>query len=69
MTTASVRRRRRHPLQPISAVLVAVLLLGIPFAVVVFTAGKDQAQALNPNLSLPSHWQLLQNFAAWDGRW
>ncbi|MGA0568164.1 carbohydrate ABC transporter permease [Rathayibacter sp. KR2-224] len=63
MTTASVRRRRRHPLQPISAVLVAVLLLGIPFAVVVFTAGKDQAQALNPNLSLPSHWQLLQNFA------
>lgn len=63
MTTASLRRRRRHPLQPISAVLVAVLLLGIPFAVVVFTAGKDQAQALNPNLSLPSHWQLLQNFA------
>lgn len=60
MTTASVRRRR-FPLQPTIAVLVAVLLLGIPFAVVVLTAGKDQAQALNPNLSLPTHWQLLQN--------
>ncbi|GAB3609659.1 carbohydrate ABC transporter permease [Humibacter ginsengiterrae] len=60
MTTASVRRRR-FPLQPTIAVLVAALLLGIPFTVVVLPAGKDQAQALNPNLSLPTHWQLLQN--------
>lgn len=62
MTTAAVRRRRRIRLQPIAAVAVAVLLLGIPFAVVILTAGKDQAEALNPNLSLPTHWQLLQNF-------
>jgi raffinose/stachyose/melibiose transport system permease protein len=57
-----VRRRRRIRLQPIAAIAVAILLLGIPFAVVVLTAGKDQAGALNPNLSLPTHWQLLQNF-------
>jgi raffinose/stachyose/melibiose transport system permease protein len=62
VTTAAVRRRRRIRLQPIAAVAVAVLLLGIPFAVVILTAGKDQAEALNPNLSLPTHWQLLQNF-------
>lgn len=26
------------------------------------TAGKSQAEAINPNMSLPSHWQLLENF-------
>lgn len=58
--------RRRRPvsrwLQPTVVVLLVVALLGVPFWMVVVTAGKDQAEALNPNLSLPSHWQLLQNF-------
>lgn len=58
--------RRRRPvsrwLQPVVVVLLVVALLGVPFWMVVVTAGKDQAEALNPNLSLPSHWQLLQNF-------
>ncbi|WP_144805295.1 carbohydrate ABC transporter permease [Curtobacterium sp. BH-2-1-1] len=57
---------RRRPvsrwLQPTVVVLLVVALLGVPFWMVVVTAGKDQAEALNPNLSLPSHWQLLQNF-------
>jgi raffinose/stachyose/melibiose transport system permease protein len=40
-----------------------VVLLGVPFYLVVVTAAKDQAQALNPDLTLPKHWQLFQNFA------
>lgn len=56
------RRGRRLPVQPIVAILLVVLLLGVPFWMVVVTAGKTQAEALDPNLSLPSHWQLLQNF-------
>lgn len=62
MSTAVARRRRRLSIQPIAAIVVAILLLGIPFAVVILTASKDQAEALNPNLSLPTRWQLLQNF-------
>ncbi|WP_243065164.1 carbohydrate ABC transporter permease [Humibacter sp. RRB41] len=64
MTSATAsRRRRRVSLQPFAAVAVTILLLGIPFAVVLLTASKNQAEALNPNLSLPTHWQLLQNFS------
>ncbi|QKS17880.1 carbohydrate ABC transporter permease [Curtobacterium sp. Csp2] len=66
MTVANPAVRRRRPvsrwLQPVVVVLLVVALLGVPFWMVVVTAGKDQAEALNPNLSLPSHWQLLQNF-------
>lgn len=61
----SRRTRRRRPasrwLQPTIVALLVVALLGVPFWMVVVTAGKTQAEALNPNLSLPSHWQLLQN--------
>ena len=62
MSTAVARRRHRLSIQPIAAIVVAILLLGIPFAVVILTASKDQAEALNPSLSLPTRWQLLQNF-------
>lgn len=54
--------RRRLPVQPVVAVAAAVLLLGIPFWLVISTAGKNQADALNPNLDPPSQWQLLENF-------
>ncbi|MFD6135741.1 carbohydrate ABC transporter permease [Isoptericola sp. NPDC060257] len=53
--------------QPVAALLAVVLLIGMPLWIVVVTAGKTQAEALNPNLSLPSTWQYLENFAAvWD---
>ncbi|MFG3343329.1 carbohydrate ABC transporter permease [Glycomyces sp. NPDC048151] len=62
--------RRRFPVQPVAAVLTAVLVLGVPFWLVIATAAKDQAEALNPDLSPPGDWQLLQNFATVfeDGR-
>ena len=49
-------------MQPVVAVAAAVLLLGIPFWLVISTAGKNQADALNPNLDPPSQWQLWENF-------
>lgn len=66
--------RRRTPvsriLQPTAAIIAAVVLLGLPFWLAVITASKDQAEALNPNLALPSQWRLFENFATviGDGR-
>lgn len=57
------RHRRARVVQPVFAIVLVVLLLGVPFWLVVVTAGKDQAEALNPSLTLPSHWQLFANFA------
>ncbi|MCX2748258.1 carbohydrate ABC transporter permease [Arthrobacter sp. MI7-26] len=55
--------KRRRLLQPALAIALVALLLGIPFWLVIATAGKNQAEALNPNLAPPSQWQLLENFA------
>lgn len=69
LTTGRARRipRRRSPLgrfvQPVAAILVAVVLLGIPFLLTVLTASKTQAEAFVPSLALPSEWHLLDNFA------
>ncbi|WP_421075928.1 MULTISPECIES: carbohydrate ABC transporter permease [unclassified Microbacterium] len=49
--------------QPVVAVVTAVVLLGIPFWLVVVTASKTQAEAFEPDLSLPSEWRLLENLA------
>ncbi|HZU94288.1 MAG TPA: carbohydrate ABC transporter permease [Microbacterium sp.] len=73
MNTSAPTRARIRPtriVQPIAAVLAAVVLLGIPFWIVVMTAGKDQASALAPNLEPPTQWHLLDNVATviTDGR-
>ncbi|MCM3613998.1 carbohydrate ABC transporter permease [Microbacterium enclense] len=66
--------RRRRPLarvaQPVTAILVAVALLGIPFLLTVLTASKTQAEAFVPTLALPTEWRLFDNFATviGDGR-
>lgn len=46
----------------ILVVIVMAVLLGIPFWLLVVTAGKTQAEAIVPNMSLPSKWHLLENF-------
>jgi raffinose/stachyose/melibiose transport system permease protein len=53
----------RRILQPAVALGLVTVLLGIPFWLVIATAGKDQSEALNPNLAPPTHWQLFENFA------
>lgn len=53
--------------QPVVALLAVVLLLGVPLWMVLVTSGKSQAEASNPNLALPSRWQLVENYAqVWD---
>jgi len=56
-------RRATGLIQPTAAIVLVVLLLGVPFWLVIVTASKNQAEALNPNLGLPTNWQLFQNFA------
>lgn len=69
MTTADVKsgstrhRPRRRFVQPIVALLLVVVLLGVPFWLVISTAGKTQAEAFNPNLQAPATWHILDNFA------
>ena len=48
-------------LQPVVTTVLVAALIGIPLWLVVVTAGKSQGEALNPDLSLPSHWQLFGN--------
>jgi raffinose/stachyose/melibiose transport system permease protein len=64
LATSSRRPKRKlsRLIQPAVAIALVVILLGVPFWLVVVTAGKDQAEALNPSLTLPTHWQLFQNF-------
>ena len=49
-------------LQPVVTTVLVATVIGIPLWLVVVTAGKSQGEALNPDLSLPSHWHLLANF-------
>jgi raffinose/stachyose/melibiose transport system permease protein len=58
VSDAAVWRR----LQPVVAVLLVAAVIGVPLWLVVVTAGKSQAEAIDPDLSLPSHWQLFANF-------
>lgn len=66
------RRRSSHHsvlrrIQPFAALAAVVILLGPPLWIAVVTAGKSQAEALNPDLTLPSRWQLWENFSVvWD---
>ena len=64
------RFHARNLAQPTIALLLMVFLLGVPFWLVVVTAGKNQAEALNPSLTLPTKWNLLENFSQviQDGR-
>jgi raffinose/stachyose/melibiose transport system permease protein len=48
-------------LQPVVTAALVVVLLGIPLWLVVVTAGKSQGEAIQPDLTLPGHWQLWAN--------
>ncbi|WP_216395700.1 carbohydrate ABC transporter permease [Arcanobacterium phocae] len=67
MNTSSIIHKRSWLQRIRHAVIVFVViavLLAIPFWVAFVTAGKSQAEAVTPNLSLPSSWQLFENFVA-----
>ena len=48
-------------LQPLVTVVLVVVLIGVPLWLVVVTAGKSRGEAVSPDFSLPSHWQLFAN--------
>lgn len=48
-------------LRPAAVVALVVLVMGVPLWLVVVTAAKSQGEALSPDLSLPSRWQLWEN--------
>ncbi|GIE88624.1 carbohydrate ABC transporter permease [Actinoplanes regularis] len=48
-------------LQPVAAIALVVLLIGVPLWLVVATAGKSRGEAIDPNLSPPAEWHLLDN--------
>jgi len=54
--------KARSIIHAIWVVVVMLVLLGVPFWLLIVTAGKSQAEAIVPNMSLPSHWQLIENF-------
>ncbi|GAB2957170.1 carbohydrate ABC transporter permease [Nonomuraea fastidiosa] len=54
-------------LRPVAVVVLVLLVMGVPLWLVVVTAGKSQAEALSPDLSLPSQWHLWENLAqVWE---
>lgn len=62
-TTVNKRSKAGAIIHATLVVLVMLILLGVPFWLLIVTAGKSQAEAIRPTMSLPSHWQLLQNFS------
>ncbi|MEO3867312.1 carbohydrate ABC transporter permease [Nonomuraea sp. B12E4] len=50
-------------LRPVAVVALVVPVMGVPLWLIVATAGKSQSEALSPNLSPPSRWQLWENLA------
>jgi raffinose/stachyose/melibiose transport system permease protein len=70
-TRALTSRPRRKLVQPIAALSLVAVVIGIPLWLVLVTSAKSQGDALNPSLALPSDgWHLLANYrdAFTDGR-
>jgi len=61
MSAASSSRDLPRRLQPIAALSLVAVIIGVPLWLVVATASKTTGEALDPNLSLPSQWHLLAN--------
>lgn len=55
-------RRLLRAVQPGAALLSVAVLIGIPMWLVVVTSGKSQGEALSPDMSLPSKWQIFENY-------
>ena len=66
-STARSRRSGRlgvwPVIQPVVAILAVILLIGFPLWMVLVTSAKPQSEALNPNVSLPSDWQIWENYS------
>ncbi|MGN9847291.1 carbohydrate ABC transporter permease [Nonomuraea sp. H19] len=57
MSDSQVWRR----LQPVVTAVLVMAAIGVPLWLVLVTAAKSRGEALNPDLSLPAEWHLLDN--------
>jgi len=48
-------------LQPLGALLLVAVVIGLPLWMVIATAAKTKGEALNPSFSAPTSWHLLAN--------
>jgi raffinose/stachyose/melibiose transport system permease protein len=48
-------------LQPVVTPALVIVAIGVPLWLVLVTAAKSRGEALNPDLSLPTEWHLLDN--------
>ena len=62
MLTNALQRPSRI-FQPLAVLLTMIFSLGVPFWVIIVTAGKSAVEARQPNLALPSHWELGKNIS------
>lgn len=49
--------------QPLAVLLTMIFSLGVPFWVIIVTAGKSAVDARQPNLALPSQWEFGKNIS------
>ena len=56
MLTNAIQRPSRI-FQPLAVLLTMFFSLGVPFWVIIVTAGKSAVEARQPNLALPSQWE------------
>jgi raffinose/stachyose/melibiose transport system permease protein len=67
-TAQPARRSRRvggvwvRLIQPVLAVVLCAVAVGIPLWLALITSAKSQGEANLPNLSLPTQWHLLDNY-------
>lgn len=61
---AERRSQSSKVIQPIVAVVLAIVTLGVPFYLLVITAAKSTVESQTPNLTPPTRWLLFENFAS-----
>jgi raffinose/stachyose/melibiose transport system permease protein len=62
MLTNAIQRPSRI-FQPLAVLLTMFFSLGVPFWVIIVTAGKSAVDARQPNLALPSQWEFGKNIS------
>ena len=63
MLTNAIQRPSRI-FQPLAVLLTMFFSLGVPFWVIIVTAGKSAVDARQPNLVLPNDWELGKNISS-----
>lgn len=56
------KSRGREIGHAVLVILLMLIFLAIPFWILIVTAGKTQAEAVVPSMSLPSEWHMIDNF-------